>query len=93
MAKIANRQAREYVENLKEFKGSNLSGERIGQWYVVKSYGYYPILARNAINGMWYENSERYSVSTSRHLSGSRPYHVKPIYKTTTELNRMVGHG
>lgn len=71
--KIANRKCKETVERTQEFKGSNLSGVNHGSLYVVYSYGWYPLFVYNRTQDLWLENSERYSVSTSRQQSQARP--------------------
>ena len=58
------------------FKGSNLEGywsedNKGVRYYVVKSYGWYPIYIYK--NNMWYEISDRYSSSTGRQVSNSNP--------------------
>jgi len=64
--KVSNKNAREYVERKQEFKGNNTFAEYIGNDYVVYSYGrHFPIYTFK--NGKWYANSDKYSVSTSKH--------------------------
>lgn len=72
--KIANRDARRFVNDCISFKGNHLSGEilRVGL-YVVYSYGsHFPIYAK--IKGKWYGNKDKYSVSTSKHQSQACPF-------------------
>ena len=72
--RIANTQAREYTENLIPFKGANLEGKTLDNGdYVVLSYGYYPIWWYCKSQGKWYGNSTKYSVTTSKQTSQSRP--------------------
>jgi len=72
--RIANSQAREYTENLIPFKGNNLEGKTLDNGdYVVLSYGYYPIWWYCKKLGKWYGNSTKYSMTTSKHTSQSRP--------------------
>ena len=71
------------MTNREEFKGSNLFGEWDGASdyfdisdtytpYVVYSYGrHFPIYLY--LNGVWYENTDKYSVSTSKHQTQARP--------------------
>jgi len=42
-----------------------------------------------SINGIWYENSDKYSVSTSRHQSQLRPSNVSKEVNTE-ELISMI---
>lgn len=58
------------------FKGSNLEGywdvdDKNVWYYVVKSYGWYPIFLFKY--DRWYEVSNRYSSSTGKHIGGARP--------------------
>jgi hypothetical protein len=75
--KTANYQAGDYTRAQLPFQGSNLEGrwtkDRNGvKYYVVKSYGWYPIYIYK--EGKWYENFDRYSNSTSKQMLRSRPY-------------------
>ena len=85
---IANKQARTYVARRSLFKGSNLFSEMRGNAYVVYSYGYhFPLLVY--AGSTWYENSDKYSASTSRHLSLARPGgHMEK--RTTEELKALI---
>lgn len=84
--KIANKNAREFVQRQHPFEGSNLWAQYFcvnskdpspGQsGYVVYSYGvHYPMLAAVHINGQdhWFANKDKYSPSTSRHMQQCRP--------------------
>ena len=51
--------------------GSTCSGGRKGHLYIVKSYNT-PIFAFDDNDKMWYENGEKYSVTTSRHQNAVR---------------------
>jgi hypothetical protein len=81
--KIANRDARQYVLQRKPFDGSNLyarqrtlvTDDDTVTWYTVYSYGeHFPMFIH--INGHWFENEDKYSVSTSKHRSQSHPHAV-----------------
>ena len=83
MNKTANKDCASYVTKREEFKGSNLFGEWDGasdyfdisdtyNLYIVYSYGrHFPIYLY--LNGVWYENTDKYSVSTSKHQTQARP--------------------
>ena len=83
MNKTANKDCAPYVTKREEFKGSNLFGEwdRLSEYgdisetytpYIVYSYGrHFPIYLY--LNGVWYENTDKYSVSTSKHQTQARP--------------------
>jgi hypothetical protein len=76
--KIANKDARHFVQKEHPFEGSNLyaqfgcnhdTGET---WYVVYSYGlHYPMFVK--ANGVWFENEDKYSPTTSKHRSQAHP--------------------
>jgi len=75
--KTANYQAGDYTKAQLPFQGSNLEGrwtkDRNGvKYYVVKSYGWYPVYIYK--DGKWYENFDRYSSSTSKQMYRSQPY-------------------
>jgi hypothetical protein len=75
--KTANYQAGDYTKAQLPFQGSNLEGrwtkDRNGvKYYVVKSYGWYPVYIYK--EGKWYENFDRYSSSTSKQMYRSQPY-------------------
>ncbi len=96
MIRTTNSKCRQYVESLQEFKANNLEGKYVGNYYVVFSYGWYPLFVRDRTSGLWYENSERKSVSTSKQLGQCRPFvntgvvsKVVRIEKTTAELKAM----
>lgn len=91
MTTIANKNARAYVEALKEFKGSNLWAEQRGNFYVVFSYRYsWPLVAFDGAR--WHINTEKYSVSTSKHLSQCRPLldASETIQCNTAGLRKLV---
>lgn len=72
MNTIQNSKCRDFVDDCKEFKGSNLTGVKVNEsLYVVYSYGHWPIYAK--IKGQWYGHNQKYSVSTSKHQSQARP--------------------
>jgi len=73
MIKTSNKNSSEYTTRRINFKGSHLFADvNNNGWYVVYSYGYhFPIYAY--INGAWIKNSDKYSVSTSRHQSQAEP--------------------
>lgn len=69
-------ECREHVMARKEFKGSNIWGEWHGdKRYIVYSYGYhFPMWVYESATGQWYGNKDKYSRSTSKHQTMSRPY-------------------
>lgn len=101
--KIANRDARDWVEKRKPFKGSNLFGETRPVYingeespqdavYTVYSYGYhFPMFAYT--NGQWFENSDRYSRTTAKHKGQARPYSITTIKLPIKQLQTLIQHG
>ena len=92
--RIANKDAREYVQKAEPFQGSNLFGEYddsdegSNTPYVVYSYGYhFPMFIY--LNNIWYENSDKYSVSTSKHQSQSHPM-METIKLNTEDMKRLL---
>lgn len=75
--RAANKDARRFVQNFKEFEGSNTFAVWVRypkepERYVVYSYGrHWPLFIYEG--GKWYENAGRYSVSTSKHHSQLHP--------------------
>tara|TARA_R100001377_G_C3142453_1_gene93215 strand:- start:94 stop:477 length:384 start_codon:yes stop_codon:yes gene_type:complete len=86
--KVANKNARQYVDNLDRFTGSNIfavddvffpSDEDNGysgyeNLYIVYSYGYhFPMYIYDRQAGIWIGSKDSYSSSTSRQQSQCRP--------------------
>ena len=104
--KIANREARDYVRSRKEFRGSNLFAEWVtvsytdehDQWqerdvYVVYSYGkHWPLFVFDDLAGVWFENMDSYSVTTSKHRSQAHP-HVPTIACDKEVTRRVITEG
>ena len=93
---ISNKDCAPYVTDRREFKGSNLFAEwdGVAEWisgegmYVVYSYGYhFPIYIW--FRGVWYENADKYSMSTSKHQTQARPY-ADTIKKDTKEMMSIL---
>lgn len=86
--KSSNYNSRELVHARIPFKASNTDGEYIGNTYVVSSYGWYPIFVYK--DGQWFENKDKYSVSTSKQTSQLRPYRENIIKVSTKELRDLI---
>jgi hypothetical protein len=72
--KISNSESRSYTENMLPFRANNLEGKTLDNGdYVVLSYGYYPIWFYSAATHKWYGNKDKYSQSTAKQISQSRP--------------------
>lgn len=88
--RVANKNASEYVNELKEFKGSfnkyakhnaSIFAENdMEDLYVVYSYGYhFPMYIYDRQAGIWIGNKDKHSVSTTRHQSHCRPSDLASI--------------
>ena len=88
--RISNRDAREYSENMIPFIANNLEGKTLSNGdYVVLSYGYYPIWYYCKADNQWYGNSTKYSVTTSKQMSQSRPtYDAKMLSRA--DLDQLM---
>ena len=79
MSKISNKEMRAKVEFMTEFDNKNRSCfarrfEDAGI-YAVYSYGqHWPLWVYDWNASQWYENVDKYSVTTTRHASHTRPY-------------------
>jgi hypothetical protein len=72
--RIANSDSSSSAENHLDFQGSNLEGKTLSNGdYVVLSYGWFPLWYYSRRNSTWYGNSTKYSPSTSKQASQSRP--------------------
>ena len=101
--KVANKNARQYVDELKVFEGSNTFAENKAQYewevgndklYVVYSYGYhFPMYIYDYQAGMWIGNEDIYSMSTSRHQSQCRPSAEIKCWLPTNEMKKYVRRG
>jgi len=91
MVRVANRDCRQYLESLTEFKGSNLFSESKPKYYAVYSYGYhFPILLYVRAGATWFINNDKYSRSTSKHQSQAYPYYGKKVNTDKAELQKII---
>lgn len=93
MKRTPNHKARELVTERREFIGNNTFGRILsdsrGTRYAVYSYGqHFPLFAH--INGKWVENSDRYSVTTSKHKTQLRPPQCVIHKMTTREITDAI---
>jgi hypothetical protein len=93
--RTTRRGARRYVQSGMPFRTSN--GTLYGCWvgtqpdktYVVYSYGpHWPLFVWH--NGIWYENEDRRSVTTSHHRSYAHP-HTDTAPRSTSWLRGFIG--
>ena len=97
--KVPNGKCREYVRNHKEFNGNNLYGRvhyvslTDEYLYVVCSYGaHFPLFIYHYATDTWFENEDRYSVTTSKHRSQAHP--LVPTKKaSTTFMKTLISQG
>lgn len=87
--KTTNAKSRKFVQNLEEFKANNLSGRKEGHYYVVYSYNWYPLFVFSFKDSVWFQNSERYSVSTSKQTSQCHP-HTECIQVTHEQIKDLL---
>jgi hypothetical protein len=90
MIKTSNSKCREYVDSLKPFKANNLEGKIQGDFYIVYSYSWYALFAYNFQTNQWYENIDKYSVSTSRQTTQARPYDRKIIDLSWEDMKDLL---
>jgi len=89
-ARISNSEASSYAENHQPFKGNNLESKTLENGdYVVLSYGYYPIWYWNKKENKWYQNKEKFSQTTARHITASRPTYNAQVV-TRNEMDNMM---
>lgn len=95
-SRVPNKDARIFVQEHEPFRGSNtfaeqrhLGGEEPA--YIVFSYGYHwPLFIYTG--GKWYENADRYSVSTSKHRNQLHP-HCETELRDARDMEMIYQHG
>ncbi len=97
---IANGKARECVDKLIPFRGSNLWAEWTGLYddalgrFVVYSYRYtFPLYVYDKIADQWYENHTQFSSTTTRHRSQCRPTGVETIKLSVGDMEIVAREG
>ena len=93
--RVSNNKAREYVNEYKNFQGSNTMGMWVGdeKIYVVYSYGHhFPMYVFDRVENKWIGNKDKYSQSTTRHQSLLRPSRGVEVWLDTDELKSLVIH-
>ncbi len=86
--RTANNSARDLVKNKIPFKGNNTDGKYENGSFVVSSYNWYPIFVYK--DGQWFENKDKYSVSTSKQTSQLRPFSEDIIMVGTDTLRKII---
>jgi len=93
MLKLSNSNVRRAVQNRVEFKNTN--GTLFGKWetpflYVVYSYGeHFPMFLYDCAWYAWAINTDKYSVTTSRHFTYANP-ECENVGSTTQELKEYI---
>ena len=99
MLKLSNSNVRRAVQERVEFKNTN--GTLFGKWetpflYVVYSYGeHFPLYLYDARPGVqaWAVNTDRYSVTTSRHKNAANPQCALVGSDTLTLIAYILNEG
>jgi len=95
MLKLSNSNVRHAVQNRVEFKNTN--GTLFGRWetrflYVVYSYGeHFPLFLNDCSYGesAWAVNTDKYSVTTSKHFSLAHPQ-CETVGSNTFEMCELI---
>ena len=97
--RITNREVAERVTRREPFQNSKgscfamhatVGGDDI---YVVYSYGsHWPLYVYSALAGRWFENQNRYSVTTTRHASQARP-HAETTLLPLVAIHKLANCG
>lgn len=87
--RTSNSGSSQYTNNRQDFKANNLEGKTLDNGvYVVLSYGYYPVYVWK--KDKWYGNNNKYSVSTAKQMTQSRPS-GEIEYVDTEKLKKLAG--
>lgn len=97
--RITNDEAKEQVSNKENFVGSHIFGEKVGDSYVVCSYGQqFPLFIYDGEEDTWYENGDQYVFEgevveqTEEHRSMLKPsidMHTKPLSGMLEKLDSI----
>ena len=87
--RTSNRNSAQFAYKLLNFQANNLHGINEGRFYIVYSYNWYPLFLYEYSTGTWYENSTKYSVSTSKQKTQVRPTY-NAIERTYNEIKQML---
>ena len=86
--KTTNRNCRQYVQAKNDFTAHQLYAETKGKVYTVYSYGpHWPLFA--CIDGVWYENADKHSMTTSNQHSRAHPLR-ETIKVSCSELKALI---
>jgi hypothetical protein len=87
----SNKTGRDLVISRIPFKGSNTHAEYKRGVYTVYSYNWYPIFVNK--DGQWFENENRYSMSTAKQMSQLRPNGQGEIIKVSRDKLEDIIYG
>ena len=91
--RIANNESKTYTENLIPFKANNLEAKTLDNGdYVVLSFGYYPIWWHCKKENKWYGNKDKYSQTTAKQMSQSRPTYDAEMLGRNDLEKKMMNH-
>lgn len=91
--KTSNKNCRQLVADRTPFKAHHLFAEIVNGFYVVYSYGHHWPLWACDPQGYWYENVDKYSPSTSRQKSHTRPFALDFFKCGTLQLKDIINGG
>ena len=92
--RVNNNQARQYVERKEPFEASNTFAEWENGFYVVYSYGYHWVMfVYDSEADLWFENTDKYSRTTSRHHSQLKPYNIQMTPMEAHEIAALAQAG
>ncbi len=92
--KTTNSKCKVFVQAKQSFEANNLKAV----WryvslneglYIIYSYNWYPLFVYDKAQDKWFENSEKYSVSTSKQRGQCHPQ-VETILKTLEEIQDFI---
>ena len=98
--RTSNSKARDYVNNLEAFIGSNIYSnwfswdEGMTKLYAIFSYGeHFPMYIYDDNEDVWVGNQDKYSRSTTRHQSQARPSGGVDVWLSTSEMKGLIAEG
>lgn len=94
--KTSNRECSTYVNKCEPFNANNIFAENVfdgNHLYVVYSYGvHFPMYIYDYGLKVWVGNSDRYSVTTSKHMSQARPRFEIEQWLTTDDMRSLIAN-
>lgn len=77
------------TDDLRSKHYHSLQGRDFNDWYVVLSYGYWPLWAYHRPTSCWFGNADTYSRTTSEHASQTHPRGT-PTMLPCEELKALI---